>query len=108
MKTERSHRNEAINYDRALSLCIVLLLLLFPIKVWAGDRYPAVCVTTANLNIRESNSTYAHIIETLPSGTRVRVEKITTNGWAEINYHGGRAYCYNNKTNTRTGRRQRS
>ena len=96
MKTERSHRNKAVYYDRAISLCIVLLLLLFPIIVWAGDdRYPAVCTTTANLNIRESNSTYAHIIETLPSGTRVQVEKITTNGWAEINYHGGRAYCYN-------------
>ena len=74
---------------------IVVLMLLCSPSIRAENRYPAICITTANLNLRESGSMYGRVLETLPSGTKIQVERITNNGWAEIDYNGSRAYCYN-------------
>ena len=79
-----------------IRLVAVLLLQLFPLVSMAENSYPAICITNANLNVRESGSTYGKILETLPLGTKVRVYRITNNGWAEIDYNGARAYCSNN------------
>ena len=79
-----------------IRLVAVLLLQLFPLVIMAENSYPAICITNANLNVRESGSTYGKILETLPLGTKVRVYRITNNGWAEIDYNGARAYCSNN------------
>lgn len=74
---------------------IVVLMLLCSPSIRAENRYPAICITTANLNLRDSGSMYGRVLETLPSGTKIQVERITNNGWAEIDYNGSRAYCYN-------------
>ena len=80
--------------NSALLRLIVILILLFPSSIKAEYQFPAICITTANLNLRESGSMSGRVIETLPYGTKVQVERITDNGWAEIDYKGGRAYCY--------------
>lgn len=74
---------------------VVLLLFLFPLLAWGEDNYPAICITNANLNVRESGSTDAFVIETLPMGTKVQVQRVTNDGWAEIDYDGNKAYCFN-------------
>ena len=78
-----------------IQLTLLLLALLFSaIPTYAEDTYPAVCMTTANLNVRSTNSTRGRILETLPSGTKVQVQRITYDGWAEIEYNNRKAYCY--------------
>ena len=77
-----------------MQLTLLLVLLFSAIPTYAEDTYPAICMTTANLNVRSTNSTRGRILETLPSGTKVQVQRITYDGWAEIEYNGRKAYCY--------------
>lgn len=74
-------------------LIVSLILLSVTLPVYGEDTYPAICITTANLNVRTTGSTKGRVIETLPSGTRVQVQRVTFDGWAEIDYYGGLAYC---------------
>ena len=90
------HRSKAnivhlISYMMQRALLLVMLLCALP--TYGEDTYPAICMTTANLNVRTTGSTRGRILETLPSGTKVQVQRITYDGWAEIDYAGRRAYC---------------
>ena len=76
-------------------LFTALLLSVCPISVSAENTYPAICFTTTNLNVRETGSKYGRLLNTFPTGTKVRVERVNSDGWAEIDYYGSRAYCYN-------------
>ena len=76
-----------------LHLTVVLVLLSIPLSTYGEDTYPAICITTANLNVRTTSSTSGKILETLPSGTKVQVQRLTYDGWAEIDYYGRKAYC---------------
>lgn len=76
-----------------VQLTILLLLFLSSLPVYGEDTYPAICMTTANLNVRTIGSTSGNLLETLLSGTKVQVQRITSDGWAEIDYYGRKAYC---------------
>lgn len=76
-----------------MQLTLLLTLLFNALPTYGEDTYPAICMTTANLNIRSTNSTRGQILETLPSGTKVQVQRITYDGWAEIEYNDTKAYC---------------
>lgn len=76
-----------------LTRLIVLILVFSPLPMFGEDLYPAVCMTTANLNVRTTGSTYGEIIETLPLGTKVAVVGVTYDGWAVIDHNGRKAYC---------------
>lgn len=80
-----------INYTMQMTLLLVMLFSTLP--AYGEDTYPAICMTTANLNVRTTSSTRGRILETLPSGTKVEVQRITYDGWAEIDYYGRKAYC---------------
>ena len=80
-----------LKYVMQLTLLLVMLFQVLP--TYGEDTYPAICMTTANLNVRTANSTRGRILETLPSGTKVQVQRITYDGWAEIDYYGRKAYC---------------
>lgn len=80
-----------INYMMQMTLLLVMLFSALP--AYGEDTYPAICMTTANLNVRTTGSTRGRILETLPSGTKVKVQRITYDGWAEIDYYGRKAYC---------------
>ena len=80
-----------INYMMQMTLLLVMLFSALP--AYGEDTYPAICMTTANLNVRTTGSTRGRILETLPSGTKVQVQRITYDGWAEIDYYGRKAYC---------------
>ena len=74
---------------------LVFCLFLCSLTASGENDYPAICITNANLNIRESGSMHARILETLEVGTKVQVYRISSDGWAEIDYYGDRAYCSN-------------
>ena len=76
-----------------LQLMVVIVLLFSTLPVYGSDSFPAICITTANLNIRTTGSTNGRILETFPSGSKVLVRGISSDGWAEIDYYGGKAYC---------------
>ena len=80
-----------LNYMMQMTLLLVMLFSALP--AYGEDTYPAICMTTANLNVRTTGSTRGRILETLPSGTKVKVQRITYDGWAEIDYYGRKAYC---------------
>lgn len=80
-----------VNYMMQLTLLLAMLFSALP--VYGEDTYPAICMTTTNLNVRTTSSTRGRILETLPSGTKVQVQRITYDGWAEIDYYGRTAYC---------------
>ena len=80
-----------LKYVMQLTLLLVMLFQVLP--TYGEDTYPAICMTTANLNVRTANSTRGRILETLPSGTKVQVQRISYDGWAEIDYYGRKAYC---------------
>lgn len=88
IKTEQWNLRSEMMY-----LIVSLILLSVTLPVYGEDTYPAICITTANLNVRTTGSTKGRVIETLPSGTRVQVQRVTFDGWAEIDYYGGLAYC---------------
>ena len=78
----------------AIKLAVLFVLLIISLPTHSEETYPAICMTTANLNVRTTNSTRGRILETLPSGTKVQVQRITYDGWAEIDYYDRKAYCY--------------
>ncbi len=80
-----------INYMMQLTLLLVMLFCVVPIS--GENTYPAICMTTANLNVRATGSKSGKILETIPSGTKVQVQRINYEGWAEIDYSGRIAYC---------------
>lgn len=89
-----NHKKVNMVHLRCKVLLLIVFILLFnPLHVFGEDSYPAVCMTTANLNVRSIASTRGQILETLPSGTNVLVQRITYDGWAEIDYYGRIAYC---------------
>ena len=78
--------------------CILLWMMLFHLlmSVHALDpksKYPALCATTANLNIRTSGSPTATKIATVPISTYLEVKSVDDNGWAQIEFKGRIAYC---------------
>ena len=75
-----------------MQLTLLLMLLFSASPIYGEETYPAVCITTANLAIRTTNSTEGQILDTMPTGTRVLVQRITDNGWAQIDYNGREAY----------------
>ena len=90
------HRSKAnivhlISYMVQRALLLVMLLCALP--TYGEDTYPAICMTTANLNVRTAGSTRGQILETLPYGTKVQVQRVNYDGWAEIDYAGRKAYC---------------
>lgn len=91
-------RQDYLNYfsylcRRMIRILLFTILILVSSPVWGEYEFPAVCSTTANLNIRTYASTDARILETVPAGTRLEVRRLTTNGWAEITYYNDIAYC---------------
>ena len=77
---------------------ILLWVMLFHLlmSVHALDpkaKYPALCATTTNLNIRTSGSPTATKIATVPIRTYFEVKSVDDNGWAQIEYKGHVAYC---------------
>lgn len=90
------HRSKAnivhlISYMVQRALLLVMLLCALP--TYGEDTYPAICMTTANLNVRTVGNTRGQILETLPYGTKVQVQRVNYDGWAEIDYAGRKAYC---------------
>lgn len=75
-------------------LVLMMCMLIGILPARGEDKFPAVCMTTANLNVREYASTNSYKLETFPTGTKVKVQRITNDGWAVIDYNGGTAYCY--------------
>ena len=77
-------------------ILLVLMMCMFigVLPARSENRLPAVCITTSNLNVREYASTNSRKLETLPSGTKVKVLRMTNDGWAVIDYNGSTAYCY--------------
>ena len=82
-------------HNRIEKVSLVFCLFLCSLTASGENDYPAICITNANLNIRESGSMHARILETLEVGTKVQVYGISSDGWAEIDYYGDRAYCSN-------------
>lgn len=62
-------------------------------------NYPAICVTTANLNLRATDSINGKLIGTIERGREVIVMRITDNGMAELNYFYTALYCSPNYLN---------
>ena len=77
-----------------IRILLLTILILVSSPSFGEYQFPAVCSTTANLNIRISPNTKASIIESVPMGTRLEVLRMTSDGWAEITYYGSTAYCY--------------
>ena len=77
-------------------ILLVLMMCMFigVLPARSENRLPAVCITTSNLNVREYASTNSRKLETLPSGTKVKVLRMTNDEWAVIDYNGSTAYCY--------------
>lgn len=90
----KTKRNTRPGRAYMMQLTLLLILHFYALPTYAENTYPAICMTTANLNIRSTNSTSGRILETLPSGTKVQVQRITYDGWAEIKYNDRKAYCY--------------
>ena len=72
---------------------MILLFCVSTVDAQEYSRYPAWCTTTANLNIRATDSPTGRKITTVPRGTRLSVQRIGDNGWAAIDYKGRTAYC---------------
>lgn len=77
-----------------VQLTLLLVLLFNASPAYGEDIYPAICTTTANLNVRTTGSTRGRILETLPAGSKVQVQRVTDTGWAEIEYNGRKAFCF--------------
>jgi len=75
-------------------IVLMMWMVIGVVPARGEDRLPAVYVTTTNLNVREYATKKSHKLETLPQGTRVKVQRMTDDGWAVIDYNGGIAYCY--------------
>ena len=90
MSTVCSYNHTKVNL---IQLTVMFLLLFSSLPIYGEDAYPAICMTKTNLNVRSTSSTNGRILKTLPSGTKVQVQRITNNGWAEIEYSGRKAYC---------------
>lgn len=78
--------------------CLFLWMMLFHLLMSAHAidseaKYPALCATTTNLNIRTSGSTAATKIATVPTRTYLEVKSVDENSWAQIEYKGRTAYC---------------
>ena len=77
-------------------LLVWVILFGIPSLTFALDakaKYPAVCVTTANLNVRMSDNTNGRVVTTLPKGTSVKVKGLTVNGWAVLEDKYMTVYC---------------
>lgn len=73
---------------------ICLLLLLFAMLECnaAEGSFPAWYETTTYLNVRVANNAKSSKIATLAPGTQIKVDHITFNDWAAVEYSGKRAY----------------
>lgn len=59
----------------------------------ADAKYPALCVTTTNLNVRLSDHTNGTIVTTLSKGTYIKVKGLSANGWAVLEDKYMTVYC---------------
>ena len=81
-------------HKNVVLIVLMMWMIIGVVPARGEDRLPAVYVTTTNLNVREYASKTSHKLETLPQGTKVKVKRITGDGWAVIDYNGSTAYCY--------------
>ena len=55
--------------------------------------------TTANLNLRKSNSTSSSILATIPKNTKIEIVDKSTSGWYKVKYKGLTGYVSGNYIN---------
>lgn len=78
-------------------LLVGFVTIFIPFQLLALDKnatIPAICKTTANVNVRDTCDTSGNIKFTLPPGRQLKVWSLTENGWAEIDYFYTRGYCH--------------
>ena len=72
---------------------LYILFLFASLSCFAVEgNFPAWYETTTHLNVRVSDNARAHKITTLPPNAQIRVDYITSNTWAAIEYGQQRVY----------------
>ena len=73
-------------------LCLIIGILISLSCAAAEGHFPAWYETTTSLNVRTSDNVRAQKIATLPPHTEIKVDYMTSNNWAAIQYAQQRGY----------------